>query len=74
MVKVDKIIIDIGGKKVELTVGEVNKLYSQLKNICGDNGYIPYPVLPIYPYDPNPVTYRWTAISDNTSNGAIVKC
>lgn len=46
MARIDKIILDISGKKVELTEKQAKELKDVLADMFGGKEYVPYPTYP----------------------------
>lgn len=70
-VKIEKIVIDIEGKRVELTLDQVQKLKIELCKLLGEDKYYPiYPSIPTitpWPYTPI-VYYTWNGTSFSGDN------
>lgn len=69
---IKKIIIDLGGKEIEMTFEEAEKLYAVLKIMFEkkETTYIPWPLNPyVYPrvWYTNGTTYTATLNGDNNS-------
>jgi len=74
-IEVDKIVLDIRGKKVELSLDEAKELSELLKSLFPNPlekiVYVPsYPTYPIVYRQPYP-HWKYTLTCDNTSKSAI---
>ncbi len=47
---IKKIIIEVGGKEIELTPKQAKRLYDELDELYGKDTDTVYPVIPYYPY------------------------
>jgi len=71
---IKKIILDLEGKEVNLSVEEAERLYNDLGRVFGRRDFIPYPVYPYIPYSyPEPYKIVWDTGSTYESSAVDIK-
>ena len=84
-VEIKRIVIEMGGKEVELSIDDARKLLAALKDVFNEQPqkeYVPYPqpypqpyISPLRPYTYPWGTITWGGTVDNTSSdGLTVLC